>query len=277
MRFIEDKEVGDLISMPEAIDAVREAFVAFGEGQASNLARSRSYCQGSSLSAMGAVLSYADVMGAKVYPTINGRFNFCVNLFSAQTGDLLAVVQGNTLTALRASATTVLAAERLAKPEPTCLALFGSGQQAAAHAHALVSRFHLQKVIVIDPHGSPQALCDAIRARAPAHIQAHVESNVERALACADVVVTATRSKEALFNGTLVRPGTFVAAIGSSKPDTREIDDALLARCSCIAVEDSMQALVETGDFVKASHEIKASMKVLDLGFLLTGATSPRI
>ena len=42
---------------------------------------------------------------------------------------------------------------------------------------------------------------------------------------------------EPLFDGGLVKPGAFVAAVGSSKPVAPELDDALLSRAALIAVE----------------------------------------
>ena len=45
-----------------------------------------------------------------------------------------------------------------------------------------------------------------------------------------DVIVTATRSPTSLFDGALVKPGAFVAAVGSSTRAARELDDALLDR-----------------------------------------------
>ena len=101
MRFITDEEVSSLLTVGEALSAIRAAFLAYGEGAASNLARVRSTAGGRSISAMGAIVLPAGVMGAKVYPTIEGRFNFCIPLFSSDSGELLAMVQGNALTALR--------------------------------------------------------------------------------------------------------------------------------------------------------------------------------
>ncbi len=267
MRFIEDDEVANLLSLPEATEALQEAFSAYGEGQASNLTRERTYCRGSSLSTMGAVLPYGGVMGAKVYPTIQGRFNFCITLFSSESGNLLAVIQGNALTALRTSATTLLAARHLANKNSTTMTLFGSGQQAAAHARALLSNFGLRKVHIIDPHGEPNRL--ALSLSEQYGVEAIATNLVSEALSEADIIVTATRSSTPLFDGSAIKPGTFVAAIDSSKPDTREIDDALLSRCACIVVEDRTQALMETGDFVLAAADAFSEDQIVDLGFLV--------
>jgi ornithine cyclodeaminase len=66
----------------------------------------------------------------------------------------------------------------------------------------------------------------------------------------ADVVVTVTRSKSPLFDGSLLKPGTFVAAVGTSLPTGRELDDATLARAARIVVEWKPQSLQEAGEVV---------------------------
>jgi ornithine cyclodeaminase/alanine dehydrogenase-like protein (mu-crystallin family) len=80
-----------------------------------------------------------------------------------------------------------------------------------------------------------------------------VASNAQDALTAADVIVTATRSTEPLFDGANVKQGAFVAAIGSSKPSAREIDDATLARAHTIIVESREQASAEAGDLLRAA------------------------
>lgn len=266
MRFITDEEVQNLLTLEEAVAALREAFMAFGEGKASNLSRERTHCGGTSLSAMGAVLS-SGVLGAKVYPTIRGKFNFCVTLFSSESGELLAVIQGNALTALRTSAASILAAQHLANPDSSSMVLFGSGQQAAAHAHAFASSFDLRRIAIVDSHGRPEALASSLAGRYG--IEAAATDNVRDALQKADIVVTATRSTIPLFDGADVRPGTFVAAIGSSKPDARELDDTVLSRCASIVVEDRTQALREAGELVLASSTAFDRDQVVDLGSLV--------
>ncbi len=68
------------------------------------------------------------------------------------------------------------------------------------------------------------------------------------ALSGAHLVVTATRAAAPLFPGHWVAPGAYVAAVGSSRPDTRELDDELLSRLRAVVVEWRRQALREAGD-----------------------------
>lgn len=267
MHFITDEQVREAISFDDALVAIKGAFMALGRSKAANLDRGRASIEGQTISAMGAVIPDLGVMGVKVYPTLKGKFNFSISLFSIDDGRLLAVIDANALTELRTAATTLLAAQMLANPVAKKLAIFGSGIQAKAHAKAFLSHYPLASVRVVDPHGKPQELCDWISCTFD--VEATVEQDPAGAASEADLIVLATRSKTALFPGTAPKKGAFVAAIGSSKPDTREIDDALLLRSSCIAVESWDQALQETGDFVLASR--LPVERIVELGLLVAG------
>lgn len=272
MRFITDEEVKSLLTVGETLSAIRTAFLAYGEGSASNLTRVRSTAGGRSISTMGGIVLPSGVMGAKVYPTIDGRFNFCVPLFSSDSGELIAVVQGNALTALRTAATTLLASQYLASREIRTMTLFGSGVQAMAHASAFIEHHKVHKVYVVDPHGDPARLAQALAVKH--EVQAFATTLIKEALASSEVVVTATRSKTPVFEGHFVRSGTFVAAIGSSKPDAREVDDDLLRRCARIGVEVKDQTLQETGDFLLADPSSWKEGAVVELKDLVAGRAS---
>ncbi|MEG0921727.1 MAG: ornithine cyclodeaminase family protein [Comamonas sp.] len=273
MLHITDAMVDTLVSTDQALSCMRDAFAAFGRGDAAMQARERTDAGGVKLSTLGAVIPTLGITGAKVYTTINGQFNFVILLFSTETGAPLATMEANAITRLRTAATTVLAAEYLAPAKPQQLFLCGAGVQGIAHAQQFVHRFGLQRIQVFDPYAS-------------ADLQARLEQltgvAVERVdttdgVANADIVITASRSKEPLFAGQCIREGAFVAAIGSSLPHTRELDDAALARASMIAVEWKKQALQEAGDLVLAAPSLNVASKVVELGDLVSGKlTAPR-
>ena len=97
---------------------------------------------------MGASLPAAGVLGAKVYSTIGGRFNFVIVLFSSVTGEPLATIEANEITRFRTAAATAVAAQRLAARDARTLAIFGTGVQARAHAEALLLAHPFERVLV---------------------------------------------------------------------------------------------------------------------------------
>ena len=104
------------------------------------------------------------------------------------------------------------------------------------------------------------------RTRLPARLV-----TADEALASADIIVTASRSKTPLFAGDAIRPGTFIAAVGSSLPTSRELDDAALMRASTIAIEWREQSLKEAGELVQAAAGVVDPAKIVELGELISG------
>lgn len=96
-----------------------------------------------------------------------------------------------------------------------------------------------------------------------------VYGDASRLLDGADLVVTASRASTPLFEGDQLPQGCFVAAIGSSLPHTRELDDRALARASRIVVEWLPQAMREAGDLVLAAPGLLAPEKLVELGPVL--------
>jgi len=271
MQLITEAQVAQALTTPDAVWALREAFTQQGQGAGAVLARGRAGAThpqtGSALmiSAMGAALPAAGVLGTKVYSTLNGQFQFVITLFSAETGLPLATLEANELTRLRTAATTAVATDALARSDAKTLAVFGAGTQARAHVQALLPLRQFEQVLVSARSGAEAFAADI----AAAHGLPTRAVDAATAAAAGDVIVTCTRSNEPLFDGALVRTGAFVAAVGSSKPVARELDDVLLARADLIAVEWLPAAQAEAGEFVRAAPGMIQAEKVFELGALL--------
>lgn len=271
MLHITDQMVSDAVGIPAVQATLLEAFRSFGTGNASMQERARSEADGIRLSTLGAVIPSQDVLGAKVYSTIAGQFSFLIVLFSATDGRPLASLEANAITRLRTAACSVIAARHLARPEARRLALFGTGVQGQAHALQMAMAFPLEEILVC-PFDDPPGILERIAedCGVPARF-----APAEEAIASADIVVTASRATEPLFAGQWLRPGTFVAAVGSSLPSARELDDIALDRASIVAVEWRQQSLREAGDLVMADPAVPEK-KIVELGELVTGKAQGR-
>jgi ornithine cyclodeaminase len=269
MRLITDEEVAALVTMREAIFAMTAAFEQFGNGAGAIAPRVRASAEHNqrvaTIAAMGAALPAGGVAGAKVYTAVQGRFSFVVVLFSAVTGAPLAAIEGNEITRLRTAAASAVALRALARRDARVLAIYGCGVQARAHAEAFLLTHPFERVLVAGRAGAPD-LAHWIGAEFGVPAMA---VDAERAAREADVIATCTRATEPLFDGALVRRGTFVAAIGSSKPAARELDDTLLARADQIVVEWLPAAQAEAGEFVRAAPGVIDPSRVVELGKLL--------
>ena len=245
MRVITDQQVAAVLGYAEVGQRLAQAFEALRQGRAAIKARQRTDCGAVKLSSMGALWLDAGLAGEKVYPTVEGRFGFVFNLFSLQDGRPLAVLDGAELTRVRTAAMTTLAVSRGASAFGK-LALFGAGLQGRAHLDALLGALPFQRVDVVDP----QDLGDWPRTAALQHGVELRQCSAQEAVADADVVVTITRSKTPVFDGAWLKPGAFVAAVGTSLPTGRELDDTTLRRAARVVLEWLPQCRAEAGEVV---------------------------
>ena len=266
-----DRDVEGVLRDDAVLGALHRAFVDFARGHAALQPRLRTDSGAVRLSTLGAVLPGSGYAGAKVYTTIAGEFNFVIVLFSAHSGHALASFDAGAITRWRTAAVSVLAAGCAARPHPRKLALFGTGVQACTHLELFSRAYPLQCVDIVS-RSAGQGLAALAR-------QLGLRSRVceaQDALRDADLVVTATRSSTPLFDGSWVEPGTFVAAVGSSKPDTRELDDTVMGRASTVMVEWREQATKEAGDLLLCAPGVLASKPIVELGDALDGRAQAR-
>jgi ornithine cyclodeaminase len=166
-------------------------------------------------------------------------------LFDAWTQAPKLLVDGGALTALRTAAMSGLATRWLARPDAEHLVIFGAGVQARAHLEAMVAVRPIGDVVVVTR--TEERAVELLRAAEGRGISAAL--GAPDAVAMADIVCTCTTATEPLFDGTLLRAGSHVNAVGAYRPDTRELDTATIQRAR-VAVETRTVAWEEAGDLV---------------------------
>ena len=178
-------------------------------------------------------------------------------LFSSQTGEPLAVMDGRLITEMRTAAVSAAATKRLAMPDSKVLALLGSGVQAHAHLQALAQVRNFAEVRVWSR--------TAEHARRFAEQHSIEAMPAETAVRGADVIVTATNALEPILQGAWLKPGAHVNAVGAPRPGWRELDDNAMA--NTLIVDSREAALKKSGDVILSSASIYA-----EIGEIFTGA-----
>lgn len=262
LNFYSDAEIALLLNYSSVRQTLDEALGDLASGRASVFPRQRANCGDIKLSAMGGIWQSRRVAGIKFYPTVSGQFSFLISLFDTAENKPMAILQANEITRLRTAALTTLVASRSAKPDAKKLALIGAGIQGSATAEALSTYFSFSEICVADPGIQPFSLSQlATRVKAPIQL-----CTPEKAVRDADIVVTASRSKTPVFEGAWLKVGCFVAAIGTSTPDGRELDDETMRRAGRVIVEWKPQSMVEAGEIVLGKAEGSLSNdKIIDL------------
>jgi ornithine cyclodeaminase/alanine dehydrogenase-like protein (mu-crystallin family) len=175
-----------------------------------------------------------------------------VTLFDGQTGMPTAILDGSAITEVRTAAVTAVATGALARPDASTLAILGAGTQARAHLRALPAVRAFERARVYAP---TQAHARRLAEQAGAiDVQLTVTASADDAVRGADVVVTATSSREPVLRREWLRPGAHVNAVGASSPQARELDTATVAASALFC--DSRESLRhEAGEFGLAVTE----------------------
>lgn len=240
--------------MPDAIEAMREAFTALARGEAEVPPRLSLDVGQGVLLVMPAYLGSIDAAGAKVvsvHPD-NRRLGLpalhaVVLLIDPATGVPAALMDGASLTALRTGAAGGLATALLAREDAHVVALFGAGVQARSQLEAVRCVRAVDEVrIVSRTRASAEGLAGELRG-----CRVRVMDDAAEALSGADVVIAATSSATPVFPGARVTPGTHVTGVGSYTPAMQEVDADLVTR-AVVIVDQREAALREAGDLIQA-------------------------
>src|SRR5213593_3908357 len=193
-------------------------------------------------------------------------------LFDAHDGAPLALLDGEELTARRTAGASAYAASRLARRDARALLVVGAGRIGRALIDAYRSIRPLERVSIWSRTAAHAEATAAECARAG--IPAQPCTDLEAAVANADVISCATLSTTPLVLGRWLRPGVHLDLVGAFRKDMRETDAAALERADIIAVDDRTAALAEGGDIVQAiaSGAIDARSIVAELRDFARGA-----
>jgi thiomorpholine-carboxylate dehydrogenase len=178
-------------------------------------------------------------------------------LLDTDSGSPLAVLDARLITEMRTAAVSAAVTRYLAPANARVLALVGSGVQAHAHLEALRHVCRFEEIRVWSPtaaHAQRFAVQHGARAM-----------ELEAAVRGADVIVTATFSRDPLVKGEWLKPGAHVNAIGAALPTWRELDDAAMT-CGTLIVDSRQAALTESGDVILSKATIFAEAGELFAG-----------
>jgi alanine dehydrogenase len=171
-------------------------------------------------------------------------------LFDAHDGVPLALLDGEELTARRTAGASAYAASRLARRDARVLIVVGAGRIGRVLVDAHLSIRPIERVSIWSRTAAHAEATAAACARAG--IPAQPCTDLEGAVAAADIVSCATLSTAPLVLGRWLKPGVHLDLVGAFRKDMRETDAAALQRADVIAVDDRTAALAEGGDIVQA-------------------------
>ena len=170
------------------------------------------------------------------------------------------------VTLRRTAAATALAARHLARPDSTTLLVCGCGDQARAQVEALSEILPINRILAWDRDS----------ARAAGLPRAQAVTDLRDAAQGSDIIVTCTPATEPFLGRDMVRPGTFIAAVGADAPHKSEIQPGLMGAATIVV--DSLDQCLAMGDLrhAIAAGALRPENVAATLAELAGGAHSGR-
>ncbi len=152
-----------------------------------------------------------------------------VMIFDPANGTPLALCEAGAITAVRTAAVSALATDRLARRDAATLAVLGAGTQARSHIEAMLEVRPITRVRVWSRN--PAKVREFAKQESERHgVAVDAASDVDSAVAGADIICTTTSAREPILSGGLLSQGMHINAVGASVPSWRELDTEVVRR-----------------------------------------------
>jgi ornithine cyclodeaminase len=274
--LLKEDDVRQLLTMPLALDLVERVHREYSAGNAIDVPRERTRLPKAALHILQGAVPSAGVFGYKAYTSSREGIRFIVYAFSAERGNLDAIVEANLLGMIRTGAAGGVAAKYLARPESKVAGVFGSGWQAQGQIEALAAVRRLDRVKVFSRKAEKLAAFCA-RMREKLGLDVVPAASAEETVRGSDIVVTITTSATPVFDGEWVEPGTHINAAGSNSLLRQEIDETTVRKCSPIVVDSRPSAIKEAGDLLPALEKGRVHAgSFAEIGEVMNGTRAGR-
>ena len=263
--YLDEAAIRAAVSPAAAVAAVRDAFRADGEGRTrvpavinlpipgthGEFHVKTAWVEGAGLIAVKVASGFYD-NPARGLPTGSGL----MALFDADTGMPVGLLFDNGyLTDLRTGAAGAVAAEVLARRDVATVGVIGSGVQARHQVTCLREVRTFRRIVAWSPD-APGLLQYCAEMRERLGVEAVAAASPEEACRGADVLVTATPSREPIVRAEWLRAGMHVTAVGADTPGKQELEAACLRRADLVVVD----RLAQCSRFGELSHALAAGL-----------------
>jgi ornithine cyclodeaminase/alanine dehydrogenase-like protein (mu-crystallin family) len=173
-------------------------------------------------------------------------------VWDAENGKLLAIIEAFAMGQLRTAGMAGLATDILAAPDANEMAIYGTGRQALAQVAAVHAVRPLKRLHI---YGRDAARRAQFRSRVESELGLETALHDDPADAArgAQIITLITRAKQPFFGAAMPERGAHINAMGAITPERQEFDEALLARCSCVAVDSVSQANALSAEIIKSA------------------------
>lgn len=218
--YLSGDELADLAEPSEYVDAVKQGFAYRGNG-APATAPARIGGEDAVITSYTAVFPEWNVMGGYMY-AVGADVWYTTPLFRADTGELLAILDGAVWNPLKTGAVAAVGTDYLARENASSVGIVGSAQIAKSSLSTITAVRDIETVDVYSPTvESREAFAEEVTETLG--IDASPVGSSAEAISDVDIVIIATDAGSPVIDGENISKGTHINAMGAAHPK-REID-----------------------------------------------------
>jgi len=286
--ILSKSDVAQVLTMPDALEYVEDAYKQLSLGKAIVPQRIAitDPAPGLTLVMPGIIGGEMNALATKivsVYKDNPTKYNMPTVLAkimvqNMNTGDIVGIMDGALITAMRTGAATGVGVKYLARKNSKTLGIYGAGVQARKQVVAVYWALNqkLEKCKVFD-----------LNEKASKEFKQELEKELEIAieiinsgddlLSDTDILVAATTSTEPLFSGDKIPEGVHISSIGAHAATVRELDSTTIKRAAILAAGLKEACIAEAGDYLIPINEgIINESDIISIGDIITGKKSGR-
>ena len=246
VKYFTNDEVADLLSVPACIELVEDLFKNIDNTQMPPKVYMN--VPNGDFRAMPEVVgNTAGIKWAGLNIKEAGKINIfaMVMINDIETGDLLAILDAETLTAIRTAAVTGVATKHLSPKYSKKAAFIGCGNQTLRQIEAVLSVRDIEVIRLFDlSEDRANKLKDdlnylEVRQESPIEIEVH--NDLENCLWDVDIVTTLTPSRKPFIKYRYLKPVVHINAVGADAEGKRELHQCVLENVDLVAYDEWVQ------------------------------------
>jgi alanine dehydrogenase len=283
VRLLTKEDVAKLLNMPDALDYVEEAYkqLILGNAIVPQRIAITEPAPGLTLIMPGIIGGKMNALATKivsVYKQNPEKYNMPTVLAKIMvqdinTGDIVGIMDGSLITAMRTGAATGVSVKYLAKKNSTTLGIYSAGVQARKQVVAVYWGLN-EKLENCKVYDLKNDVAKEFKKEIEEELGIDVEivKSGDDLLSNTDILVAATTSTTPLFSGDKVSEGTHISSIGAHAPDARELDSIIIKRASLLTAGLKEACLAEAGDYIIPIKEgLITENNIISIGEIITG------
>jgi len=277
IRYLNEKDVEQLLTMPLALQAVEQALKDHALSRAVDVPRVRAHIPAGTLHVVEGAAPELGFIGYKAYYAMHGKgTRYYLNLFNCNSGRLDAIIDASHIGMMRTGAASGVATRYLAREDSRVIGMLGAGKQAVGQLEAVCNVRPIREVRVYSRTAErARKFCAMMSSRLSVVLNA--VPTAADAVRGADIINLITKAATPVLAGELLEAGQHINAAGSNALSRRELDEAAVRRASRVIVDARSTTRKECGDLLPLVEKGLLHWETLpELGEVIVGRVPGR-